>query len=96
MALIVSPARRVNVKTRKIVNLRDKPIRLLSIPLPERLHGTAVAECALRDLIVGGGDVANQGVFQVLPGAKAAVGRHLGDAAVEAFHHPVGLEGCAA
>jgi hypothetical protein len=52
-----------------------------------------VAEGALWDVMVVGGDVADRGIFHVLPGAEAAGGLHLGDAAFEAIHHPFGLWG---
>ncbi|CAG0948832.1 hypothetical protein ANRL3_00075 [Anaerolineae bacterium] len=62
---------RLGVKSRQIMYLADKPLRLLFAPCPERLEGAEVAEGALRDLPVVKREVVAEAGGKLGGGAEA-------------------------
>ena len=79
------------VKSREIIDPPFEAFRALLLPVLECLNWRDVSERFLWDLVIVEPNVAGEGVRQVLSGIEAGGGEHLGDASVEAFHHPVGL-----
>jgi hypothetical protein len=82
---------RSRVKTREIVYLSMEELRFFFVPLLKSLDRTDMSQSTLWDVMVVGVHVTGQGIGQVLPGAEAGGGGHLGDALVEALHPAVSL-----
>jgi hypothetical protein len=68
-----------------------KALRVFFAPSLERLEGAKVAEGALRDLAVVELEIVIEGHGKFGGAVEAGASEQVGDAAVEALHHPVGL-----
>jgi hypothetical protein len=67
---------------------------MFCLPLDEGLHGAAMAEVALRDIVIVKRRATLQGVFEVFTRAEAVGGQQLGNAPVGALDYAIGLRVC--